>query len=63
MFLIKGQVYLPIYQTCKHIGQNLVFATRVNPVLSFYRIQNQIGSHHVLYQGTHSTFPFRVKDH
>ena len=30
----------PIYQTCRHIDQNLIFVTRVDPKLSFYRIQN-----------------------
>ena len=28
-----------------HIDQNLIFANRVNSILSFYQIQNQIGSH------------------
>ena len=45
MFCIKGQVQISHYQTCRHIDQNIIFATRVYPILSFYRIQNQIGSH------------------
>ena len=34
-----------IYQSCRHIDQNLIFATMLNPILSFYRMQNQIWSH------------------
>ena len=49
---------LPVYQTCNHIGLNIIFATRIIAIFSFYRIENQIGSHHVLNQGTHSTFLF-----
>ena len=36
---------LHFYQTFNHICYNLIFATRVIPILSFYGIQNQIGSH------------------
>ena len=36
---------LHIYQTFNHICYNLIFATRVISILSFYGIQNQIGSH------------------
>jgi len=44
-FATRDKFKHPIYQTCRHIDQNLIFTTMVNPILSFYRIQNQIGSH------------------
>jgi len=41
----RDKLPLHIYQTFNHICYNLIFATRVIPILSFYGIQNQIGSH------------------
>ena len=41
----RDKLTLHIYQPFNHICYNLIFATRVIPVLSFYGIQNQIGSH------------------
>jgi len=41
----RDKLTLHIYQTFNHICYNLIFTTRVNPILSFYEIQNQIGSH------------------
>jgi len=40
---------LHIYQTFNHICYNLILTTRVIPILSFYGIQNQIGSHIIFY--------------
>ena len=44
-FASRDKFKLLIYQTCRHIDQNLIFATRVNPIHLFYRVQNKIGSH------------------
>ena len=52
-FASRDKFKHPIYKTCRHIVQNLIFATSVNPILLFYRIQNQIGSH----------IMFRIKGH
>jgi len=41
----RDKLTLHIYQTFNHICYNLIFATRVIPILLFYGIQNQIGSH------------------
>jgi len=60
-FKSRDKFNLPIYQTCKHLGQNLVFATRVISILSFYQIYNHIGSNimfHKGHRGTSSNFPF-----
>jgi len=54
----RDQFVLLIYQFPNHIGYNLIIATRVISILSFYRIQSQIGLPHVLNRGTRSTFPF-----
>jgi len=41
----RDKLTLYIYQTFNHICYNLIFATRVIPIFTFYGIQNQIGSH------------------
>jgi len=41
----RDKLTLHIYQNFHHICYNLIFATRVIPILLFYGIQNQIGSH------------------
>ena len=62
-FASRDNFKLPIYQSCRQIDLNLIFATKsfqyfyfteykskyfrdkVIPILPFYQIQNQIGSH------------------
>ena len=39
-----NQIARPPKNDATHIDENLIFATTVNPILSFYRVQNQIGS-------------------
>ena len=44
-FASRDKFKLPIYQSCRQIDQNYIFATRViNPIHSFYQIQIQIDS-------------------
>jgi len=40
----RDKFNINIYQTCNHIGENLIFTTRVIAILLIYRIQNQIRS-------------------
>ena len=41
----RDKLTLHIYETFNNICYNLIFVTRVIPILSIYGIQNQIGSH------------------